>query len=653
MQAASAGKFTVLVLYSSQTDSLTEVILQSFLSNVSANDTATADLQLVVHDLNSSSCDEEETTAVGLFIREIFKNEIGAVAVVGPSCTDSAYAISRLIGRGALPMIHLHTSPMPEQLAAQVEEKSFGLLGPVDLLADASIALMQHANWSRIIALYQDTNTDMNFIFLRMQKLLSSGDSNTTLGYSSLVHEGNTHLKFVLSRYAVRIIFLMMDKELARSILCVGYHLEAVYPAYQWVIIGTMPHDLITDEPIHTESYECSKENMLTVLTKAIFIGFEEQFPSLIFRKTFKLLSQTLSHVENTSLSNSLSQAQQGQQAFLFQTHNSELFPVAVHDETDGMHIKSNSTLYLIPNNFTKVMNAVEFHVFAVATVILVILGIVTAILQLITIRYRKTKYIRATSPNVQHLAFLGTYLVIFVTFIYAIQKSLYLEDKLYTDLCIVYRFCFSFGFTLLFGTLCIKAWRLYRIFNHYMDPGKLLSDKILVVVALSLTLLNLVICILWTVIGKTVRTEIPVRTDFQERIEIVNKVCRTRYYAVWISLTLGYQGILLIIAAIFSTLVNISAPKHQDQFRQNEVTFLAYLLNTFFLSAYPTYLVAHYITGNIILEFVVVMALQCSIITAYILLLFAVPLLRAIRHEKLKSGTGHLNVTSGSCLYM
>ena len=651
MQAASAGKFTVLVLYSSQTDSLTEVILQSFLPNVSANN---IDLQLVVHDLNSSSCDEEEATAVGTFICEIFEKEIGAVAVIGPSCTDSAYAISRLISRGALPMIHLHTSPMPEQLAAQVEEKSFGLLGPVDLLADASIALMQHANWSRIIALYQDTNTDMNFIFLRMQKLLSSPDSNTILGYSSLVHEGNTRLKFVLSRYAIRIIFLMTDKELARSILCVGYHLEVVYPAYQWVIIRTMPHDLITDEPVCTESYECNKENMLTVLKKAIFIGFEDfsspmgssdesLFKNSIYHMTIKFLSQAFHYYENVTSSSlvqgyALSQVQQDlakQQVFFIQIRdNSKLFPVALYDETDGIHIKRNSTLYLTPSNFTKIINVVELHIFTISTVILVILSAIIATLQFLTILYRKRKHVRAISPNLQHLAYLGVYLVTLATFVYIIQKSLHLRDETYTHFCSMYQFCLSFGFTLSFGTLCVKAWRLYRIINHYMDPGKFLSDKILVLVVLSFITVDFVLCILLIVVGKPVRAEMSIKTDFKNKVETVNKVCRTNYIALWYALIVSYQFIILLFSMIFAALTkNKKSSLHH--LRRDEVALLAYILTAIFLVGSPTYLIIHFITGDLLYEFIVTMAIHFSIIVAYIVLLFASPLIHTMRYDK------------------
>ncbi len=53
-----------------------------------------------------------------------------------------------------------------------------------------------------------------------------------------------------------------------------------------------------------------------------------------------------------------------------------------------------------------------------------------------------------------------------------------------------------SFGLTLVFETLTMKTWRLYKIFVHYINPRKFLSNKTLLLFVCCLTLVDLVFCI-------------------------------------------------------------------------------------------------------------------------------------------------------------
>ncbi len=256
----------VLVLYSS---------LQYDLRKEGA-DSIPCNLELLYCDLNTSNCQEQETKAVASFIQEVFMNGTNGdsvVATIGPSCTDSAYAISRLASRREVSIVHLHTSPLPAPLALSLNS-SFGLLAPVELLADASIALIQHTGWSQVIALYQDTDTEMNFMFnhLRRQLVL-----NETLAYTSILYGGHIPLKFALSHFAIRVIFLMLGRDLARKAMCEAYHLGAVYPEYQWVILRTTLEDLTSEEElIYTDNGGmCKREELLVVLDQAILLGYE------------------------------------------------------------------------------------------------------------------------------------------------------------------------------------------------------------------------------------------------------------------------------------------------------------------------------------------------------------------------------------------
>ena len=288
-----------------------------------------------------------------------------------------------------------------------------------------------------------------------------------------------------------------------------------------------------------------------------------------------------------------------------------------------------------ISSNFPKISDTVSQEVFHVTLVLLLILLLITATLQVLTIFYRKTSSIKATSPKVQQLAFLGIYLIISTMLIYSIQKSQVIDDTIYARLCNTFNFVYNVGFTLLFGTLCVKAWRLYRIFNHYMEPGNLLSHKKLVLIILCLTVVTIVLCTLWIAVGNPIRTEIPLRVDFERRVEIVRDNCRTRYFFVWFVSVTFYHSLLLLVATALSILVKTSVPKHHKQFRRNEVTVLTYTIVIIVVIGYPVYFLAQYITGNLVLEYVVTLINHTCLIAAYQVLFFASPLLHAIREKR------------------
>jgi len=162
-------KPAVLVLYSSAgyhpLNGTIELIQQS-------------NLNLLFFDLKSPNCEEEVTTAVSTFIQVVFEEGANVISTIGPSCTDSAYAISMLTSRKEVSMMHFHVSPMP---TAKMD-LSFGLMSTADIYADVCLALnqMHYYDWFDVIALYQDTNRVMNLVFLRLQKLLSES-SNVAL----------------------------------------------------------------------------------------------------------------------------------------------------------------------------------------------------------------------------------------------------------------------------------------------------------------------------------------------------------------------------------------------------------------------------------------------------------------------------------------
>ena len=69
-------------------------------------------------------------------------------------------------------------------------------------------------------------------------------------------------------------------------------------------------------------------------------------------------------------------------------------------------------------------------------------------------------------------------------------------------------------SFTLTLGIVTMRTWRLYRIFVHYLDPGKFLSNSALTLAVLLLASVDVAIAIIWTTVDpmKLVYKEITVK---------------------------------------------------------------------------------------------------------------------------------------------
>ena len=120
------------------------------------------------------------------------------------------------------------------------------------------------------------------------------------------------------------------------------------------------------------------------------------------------------------------------------------------------------------------------------------------------TIVYRNTQSVKATSPKLIHMVFLGGYVFIAIFMLLNIAWATDFGPEIDAPIYqIVWAWGLPLSFTLTVGIVTLRTWHLYRIFMHYLDPGKFLSYP-----ALTLTVLliasesvDVVIAIIWTAV--------------------------------------------------------------------------------------------------------------------------------------------------------
>jgi len=116
--------------------------------------------------------------------------------------------------------------------------------------------------------------------------------------------------------------------------------------------------------------------------------------------------------------------------------------------------------------------------------------------LQILTVIHRHTG---SVSPLLLHFSYISIYSGNVASTIYVVQTSVPIaSDVVYAVLCQVFGLMESVGTTMFLGSLLVKSWRLYRIFVYYLNPGKFIPNKALILITFLLCLVDIVICTLW-----------------------------------------------------------------------------------------------------------------------------------------------------------
>ena len=637
--------------------------------------------KLIFYDLGSSGCDDQTFPTLSVLIKnQIFHEGRSKVAgIVGPSCTDAAYTVAKLIKRSRAHVGHIHTSPMPALVAAKVYNTSWGLHAPVDILANASVELVMHANWSQVFAFYQHTLTDMNHIFMLFKRQLkdwvphnknnsnnrsTSSNKNTTIFYTSILQNVPINLHRILTDHSGRILFLMLDAELARNILCQAFMLKAYYPFYQWVIVKISPNDLISVENFYMEAYVCDKLDILRVLKSALFVNFQTKISGNVFLsnrvsnqygspESTSFLYNCSIQVMNTILSNTELLVKPtthpaNARTTLFDYTSLIAFPREVSIEQIQNNIPVQSFLYsartnslknvsenifLISGELTEHIRVVNLPLVIVFFCINFIILVMSVILQAITFVFRLEPSVKSSSTVLLHFCYVGIYMLNLVSNIHFIKSTFVItSDTVHVALCSISIITGSFGLTLVLGTLTMKTWRLYKIFVHYMNPGKFLSNKTLLLFVCCLTLVDLVICITWFVFDPiTISYEVVSRNNL-EGVITYTVVWGSKAYIPMLMLIVVYHAVMMAVTLFIVCNTRNKIPKTQKNFLSaNSVMTLAYVAIFVFSFGMIGNWLAHKLNFYLF-EFLTLALLFQSLQASFILLLLLPPVLPVLK---------------------
>ena len=240
--------------------------------------------------------------------------------------------------------------------------------------------------------------------------------------------------------------------------------------------------------------------------------------------------------------------------ANLYQIHNGEELFVGYNNENDFILLDNFES---ISDSFRSEEGNVSRAFLVVFELLQFILLIVVVALHVLTVLYRNSRSVKASSPKLSHFAFAGVYFLLLGLILFLI-----IEIRNHTSadgpIChFVWAWTFPIAFTLSIGTVIVRTWRLYRIFFHYMDPGKFISNTALIAVLIILLSVDVVLATVWTAVDQ--RKILAFQQTFEkgQALEIViNTSCRSeKYERIWFGLVVSSKLLMLGIMVLLTWL--------------------------------------------------------------------------------------------------
>ncbi|XP_072040114.1 gamma-aminobutyric acid type B receptor subunit 2-like [Amphiura filiformis] len=185
---------------------------------------------------------------------------------------------------------------------------------------------------------------------------------------------------------------------------------------------------------------------------------------------------------------------------------------------------------------------------------------------------FRNERLIKMSSPNLNDVIIAGCILSYVTVILLGIDtRVLNQNDQHLTVICQVRVWVFALSFTLSFGAMFSKTWRVYTIFTNKKVQKRVIKDHQLFVMVGVLLLIDVVILAAWQIIDPLTVSikEMGEKVD-PERDDVVIKIeqhnCWGKYDTYFIWALYIFKGLLLVFGAFITWQTrNVSIPALND----------------------------------------------------------------------------------------
>ncbi|TGZ56582.1 Gamma-aminobutyric acid type B receptor subunit 2 [Temnothorax longispinosus] len=172
-------------------------------------------------------------------------------------------------------------------------------------------------------------------------------------------------------------------------------------------------------------------------------------------------------------------------------------------------------------------------------------------------LHFRKHKSIKLSSPRLNNMAAVGCGLVYGAVILLGLDDATLPDsDGYYPTVCKARVYLLSAGFSLAFGSMFTKTYRVHRIFTRSRSgvvKNKLLQDTQLIFLICMLLVIDVVVVTLWVILDPMQRhlQNLTLEISPQDRGVVYQpqvEVCRSQHTNGWLSALYVYKGLLLVV---------------------------------------------------------------------------------------------------------
>lgn len=296
-----------------------------------------------------------------------------------------------------------------------------------------------------------------------------------------------------------------------------------------------------------------------------------------------------------------------------------------------------------IDDSFEEVLERMHVSAGVIIIFVTMAIGIFTVSLHILFVKYREKKSVKATSPTLSHLIFSGCYLYCIASVISVLLQVLPFKNAalLYSIFCNIVMWCVIIGASLIFGTVLVKIWRIFRLFRHFSNerPGLFLSNQSLIFGVLFLVAVDVIFCAFWSNFDPYIMAVRPLKVvDPGAEVDTIKMIvqCKCNNIYIWIGIVLGLKGPIIIILMIFATLNRQIKRKHFSHTKK--VNMLVYSLTIFCGAGFPLFFILLELSDSVYVSLIFCFILLASVIVCCVLLF--IPPLRHLDDRAVKDTT-------------
>ncbi|XP_041350845.1 gamma-aminobutyric acid type B receptor subunit 1-like [Gigantopelta aegis] len=208
-----------------------------------------------------------------------------------------------------------------------------------------------------------------------------------------------------------------------------------------------------------------------------------------------------------------------------------------------------------IPRDSVTLIHTTKRLTFSLYTVICVISGLgicMTFLFLIFNVSYRHTRIVKMSSPKLNNITLMGCVLLYCTVVLMQPDRSVCMHVCIMTKVLLL-----TIGFSLVFGALFAKTWRVHVIFINPTKQRIIVKDSQLILMVAALAVVNVIVIIIWNVVDAmdVVIVNLPSEIDASKDTEIRSKmeICESPKQIYFMATLFIIQGILMFLGTFLA----------------------------------------------------------------------------------------------------